>query len=126
MYSETFEQEAVRIAPARRLPRERVAADLGIGKSTLGKWHSQYCLTDLVAAPQANLARVEVLTCIAGHLVDRPRRPAAMELAKLHRRAITGGITASRTIDSFSEIATLRIELKNSDPLIWRVVEVPA
>ena len=28
-------------------------------------------------------------------------------------------------IDSFTEIATLRIELKDSDPPIWRVVEVP-
>ena len=28
-------------------------------------------------------------------------------------------------IDSFTEIATLRIELMGSDPLIWRVVEVP-
>ena len=34
-------------------------------------------------------------------------------------------MTSSRAIDSFSEIATLRIELKDSDPLIWRVVEVP-
>ena len=28
-------------------------------------------------------------------------------------------------IDSFTEIATLRIELKDSDPPIWRLVEVP-
>jgi len=28
-------------------------------------------------------------------------------------------------IDSFTEIATLRIELKHSDPPIWRMVEVP-
>ena len=34
-------------------------------------------------------------------------------------------MTSSRAIDSFSEIATLRIELKDSDPLIWRIVEVP-
>ncbi|MGE3746444.1 MAG: plasmid pRiA4b ORF-3 family protein [Sphingomonadaceae bacterium] len=34
-------------------------------------------------------------------------------------------MTARRAIDSFTEIATLRIELKDSDPLIWRVVEVP-
>ena len=32
---------------------------------------------------------------------------------------------SSRAIDSFTEIATLRIELKDSDPLIWRIVEVP-
>ena len=34
-------------------------------------------------------------------------------------------MTARRAIDSFTEIATLRIELNGSDPLIWRVLEVP-
>jgi hypothetical protein len=34
-------------------------------------------------------------------------------------------MTARRAIDSFTEIATLRIDLKDSDPPIWRVVEVP-
>ena len=34
-------------------------------------------------------------------------------------------MTARRAIDSFTEIATLRIELKNTDPPIWRLVEVP-
>lgn len=34
-------------------------------------------------------------------------------------------MTARRAIDSFSEIATLRIELKDTDPPIWREVEVP-
>ena len=28
-------------------------------------------------------------------------------------------------IDSFTQIATLRIELDNADPPIWRVIEVP-
>ena len=30
-----------------------------------------------------------------------------------------------QAIDSFTEIATLRIELKDADPPIWRVIEVP-
>lgn len=30
-----------------------------------------------------------------------------------------------QAIDSFTQIATLRIELKDTDPPIWRVVEVP-
>lgn len=34
-------------------------------------------------------------------------------------------MTSLRAINSFTEIATLRIELKDSDPSIWRVVEVP-
>jgi len=56
-HSEEFKQEAVRIALTSGLPRERVASDLGIGKSTLGKWLAQYRPTDLTSAPQADLAR---------------------------------------------------------------------
>ena len=56
-HSEEFKREAVRIALTSDLPRERVAADLGIGKSTLGKWLAQYRPTDLTSAPQADLAR---------------------------------------------------------------------
>ena len=56
-HSEEFKQEAVRIALTSGLPRERVAADLGVGQSTLGKWISQYRPTDLISAPQADLAR---------------------------------------------------------------------
>jgi transposase len=36
-HSEEFKQEAVRIALTSGLPRARVAADLGVGKSTLGQ-----------------------------------------------------------------------------------------
>lgn len=54
---EEFKHEAVRIALTSGLPRDRVALDLGIGKSTLGKWVLQYRPSDLVAAPQADLAR---------------------------------------------------------------------
>jgi len=56
-HSEEFKQEAVRIALTSGMPRVRVAKDLGIGKSTLGKWVSQYRPTDQVSAPQADLAR---------------------------------------------------------------------
>lgn len=56
-HSEEFKQEAVRITLTSGLSRERVAKDLGIGKSTLSKWISQYRPADLVSAPQADLAR---------------------------------------------------------------------
>ena len=52
-----FNWPAVRIALTSGLPRDRVASDLGIGKSTLGKWVSQYRPRDLGSAPQADLAR---------------------------------------------------------------------
>jgi transposase len=56
-HSDEFRHEAVRIALSSGLPRARVAADFGVGKSTLGKWISQYRPTDLATAPQADLAR---------------------------------------------------------------------
>ena len=39
----------------------------------------------------------------------------------------TGGMSAAdkTASDRFNEIATLRIELRDSDPLIWRQLEVP-
>lgn len=57
-HTEEFRREAVRIALSSGLSRTRVAADLGIGKSTLGHWVSQYQTADLsVPEPQADLVR---------------------------------------------------------------------
>ena len=56
-HTEDFKREAVRIALSSGLPRRRVASDLGVGLSTLGKWVSQYRPAALVAAPQADLTR---------------------------------------------------------------------
>ena len=55
--SDEFKQEAVRIALTSGLSRERVASELGVGKSTLSKWLSRYRPSNLAAAPQADLAR---------------------------------------------------------------------
>jgi len=55
-HSEEFKREAVRIALTSGLTRKRVAADLGGGKSTLGKWVSDYRPTEPVPAPQTDLA----------------------------------------------------------------------
>jgi transposase len=54
---EEFKAEAVRIAVTSGLSRRRVAADLGVGLSTLGKWVSQYRPAEMASAPQADLAR---------------------------------------------------------------------
>ena len=56
-HTEGFRQEAVRIALTSWLSRRRVASDLGVGLSTRGNWASQYRPSDLVSAPQADLAR---------------------------------------------------------------------
>ena len=52
-HTEEFRREAVRIALNSGLSRTRVAADLGIGKSTLSHWISQYRSTDLTV-PEAS------------------------------------------------------------------------
>jgi transposase len=56
-HTEDFKRETVRIALSSGLSRERVAADMGVGKSTLHKWITQYRPTDVVIDPQADLAR---------------------------------------------------------------------
>lgn len=56
-HSEEFKQEAVRIALSSGLPRGRVAADLGIGKSTLSKWIADYRPSDMTCPPQTDLAK---------------------------------------------------------------------
>lgn len=37
-HTEDFKREAVKLALSSGLPRQAIADDLGIGKSTLGKW----------------------------------------------------------------------------------------
>ena len=39
------------------LPRRRVALDLGVGFSTLGKWVSEFRPATVLVAPQADLAK---------------------------------------------------------------------
>ena len=56
-HTEEFKQEAARIALTSGLSRRRVSSDLGVGLSTLGKWVAHYRPSDLIAAPQADLAR---------------------------------------------------------------------
>ncbi len=50
-HTEDFKREAVRIALSSGLSRTRIAADLGIGKSTLAKW-----IVDYRPGEQADLA----------------------------------------------------------------------
>jgi len=56
-HTDDFKREAVRIALSSGLSRRRVSSDLGVGLSTLCKWVSLFRPSDLVAAPQADLAR---------------------------------------------------------------------
>lgn len=56
-HGDEFQREAVRIALTSGLPRKRVAADLGIGLSTLTRWVSVHRREDLPASPDTDLAR---------------------------------------------------------------------
>jgi len=56
-HTEEFRREAVRIALTSGLSRRRVASDLGVGLSMLGKWVSEFRRYDLVSAPQADLTQ---------------------------------------------------------------------
>lgn len=61
--TEEFRREAVRIALSSGRTIGQVAADLGIGKSTLGKWISRHRESDLLSGPhddvQKELARLK-------------------------------------------------------------------
>ena len=56
-HTEDFKREAVRIALSSGLSRTRVAANLGIRKSTLAKWIVNYRPDEPASGPQADLAR---------------------------------------------------------------------
>ena len=71
--TEDFEQEVIWIASTSGFSRRRDAADLGVGLSTLGKWVSQYRPTDLVSAPQPDLAR-EIERLRLENLILKPER----------------------------------------------------
>jgi len=49
--SDAFKSEAIQLALTSGLTRKQVAADLGIGMSTLNKWVAQHKHDDLMAGP---------------------------------------------------------------------------
>jgi transposase len=55
--SEEFKREAVRIALTSGLPRRQIAADLGVGFSTLSKWIQKAPLNDLPAEADIDLGK---------------------------------------------------------------------
>lgn len=56
-HSEDFQREAVRLALSSGLSRKQIAADLGIGLSTLGKWIATYRTEERPDLPSADLLK---------------------------------------------------------------------
>lgn len=57
VYNDEFKREAVRIALTSGQPRQQVAADLGVGFSTLAKWIQRSPPADLPPAADIVLAK---------------------------------------------------------------------
>mgnify|MGYP001166708211 FL=1 len=56
-HGEDFKREAVRLALSSGLSRKQVAADLGIGLSTLGKWIATHRTEERPDLPSADLLK---------------------------------------------------------------------
>lgn len=56
-YTEDFKKEAVRLAAESGRTVGDIAADLGIGKSTLGKWKRQFAEEDLLSGPHEDMGK---------------------------------------------------------------------
>ncbi len=55
--SEEFRREAVRLALTSGLTRTQIAADLGVGLSTLNKWVQKHQHDDLMSGPHDDLEK---------------------------------------------------------------------
>lgn len=56
-YTEDFKREAVRLVEQSGRTLAEIAADLGIGKSTLGKWLRHYREEDLLSGPHDDVEK---------------------------------------------------------------------
>lgn len=55
-FTDEFKREAVRVLLTSNRTVAEIAADLGIGKSTLGRWKSEQQEADLLAGPHDDMA----------------------------------------------------------------------
>ncbi len=56
-FTEDFKREAVRLVQTSGRTIEQVADDLGIGRSTLGKWLAKHREADLLSGPHEDTAK---------------------------------------------------------------------
>lgn len=92
-HSEDFKLEAVRIAVSSGLPCARVAADLGVGKSTLSKWISVYRPADMPVAPSADLVKENERLRLDIRVLREER-----EILKKHVLSLSKGLPSSSRV----------------------------
>ena len=80
----------MRIALTSGLSRRRVASDLGVGLSTLGKWVSQYRPSDLASTPQADLARENERLRLENRVLKEERDILKKATPPSHCRVLAG------------------------------------
>jgi len=56
-FTDEFRKEAVQLALTSGLTRDQIAEDLGVGKSTLGKWITVYHHEDLMSGPHDDVQK---------------------------------------------------------------------
>ncbi len=56
-FTDEFRKEAVQLALSSGLTRDQVAEDLGVGKSTLGKWITVHHHEDLMSGPHDDVQK---------------------------------------------------------------------
>jgi transposase len=81
-FPDEFKREAVRLVQISGRTIEQVADDLGIGRSTLGKWLTHYREADLLSGPHDDMAK-ELARLRKENEILRAER----DLLKNHRRA---------------------------------------
>ena len=71
--SEAFKREAVQLVLRRGLAHKQVAADIGIGISTLNRWVTQHKDDDLMLGPHGDLHRKFARLCKENHILRKKR-----------------------------------------------------
>ncbi len=71
IFTDEFRKEAVQLALTSGLSRDQVAEDLGVGKSTLGKWITRHRHDDLMSGKRCPATRAMTLTGSATGFAQR-------------------------------------------------------